>query len=113
LAVNASESLSAKLEGRLTETSFEPGTLEFFGSFNDFVTPEPPLTLSRPERRALSDEWYAEVAATYRAAAARGLKPRTAIAQAAGVSTDLAGRWVYEARKRGLLAPTTPGSVRT
>jgi hypothetical protein len=54
-------------------------------------------------------EFYAAVADRYRDAAARGLSPRTAIATAADVSTDVAGRWVREARKRGLLPATDPG----
>jgi hypothetical protein len=61
--------------------------------------------------RRLDDDWYAKVGATYIAAKDRGLKPRMAIAELAGVSTDVAGRWIYEARKRGHLPPTRPGRV--
>jgi hypothetical protein len=39
------------------------------------------------------------------------LNPRSAIAEAAKVSTDVAGRWVREARKRGFLPATDPGKV--
>ena len=36
-------------------------------------------------------------------------KPTEAIAEAFDVSRSTAGRWLVEARKRGLLAPATPG----
>jgi len=67
--------------------------------------------LKRPAGRNLPDEFYATVAERYRDAAGRGLSPRAAIAEAAGVSADVAGRWVRQARKRGYLPPTEPGKV--
>jgi hypothetical protein len=42
-----------------------------------------------------------------RQAIGRGLKRRTAVAEAAGVSVDVAGRWIYEARKRDLIRETS------
>jgi hypothetical protein len=109
LAVNASDALSAALAARLDEDPEELGPRAFEGFV--IVIPEPPITLKRPKAHRLTDEWYAEVAKVYRLAAARQLNPRTTIAEAAGVSTDVAGRWVYEARKRGHLPPAQPGKV--
>ncbi len=112
IALNANDALSTQLEARLREADM-PGTLEFHQAFATYPVPvvEPPLALKRPKTKRLDDDWYAKVAETYRAAAARGLNPRATIAAAASVSTDVAGRWVYEARKRGLLPPTAPGKV--
>jgi len=112
LAVGADASLRRDLEARMDHDVAELGTNEFHEQFTGFVHPEPPLRLERPRGRALPDDFYGEVADAYRAATARGLRPRTAIAQAANVSTDVAGRWVREARKRELLPPTSPGRVR-
>jgi hypothetical protein len=111
LAVTASESLRAALESRLDQIVPEVGTPEFQGSFTSWVQAEPPLTLERPKGRALPDEFFAKVAETYRAATIRGWPPRTAVAEAAGVSTDVAGRWVREARKRQYLPATKQGKV--
>jgi len=111
LAVGASESLRAALQRRLTETVPEVGTVEFHRAFTSWVHEEPPLRLQRPKGRALPDEFFAKVAETYRAATIRGWPPRTAVAEAAGVSTDVAGRWVREARKREYLPATEQGKV--
>ena len=112
LAVNAHKGISDAVRRRLRERTAEPGTADFFRSFTGYVKQaEPPLVLRRPKGKALNDAWYQEVADVYRAAAARGLRPRVAIADAAGVSRDVAGRWVYEARKRGFLPPTDAGKV--
>jgi hypothetical protein len=111
VAVAASEALQARLAARLGEKVPEVGSIDFHKSLSGFVLPElPPLV--RPAGRNLSDEFYAAVADRYRDAAARALNPRTAIAEAAGVSTDVAGRWVREARKRDLLPPTRTGKVK-
>jgi hypothetical protein len=112
LAVNATEALRADLARRLNETAPDVGTKEFWAAFTGFIHDEPPLKLERPKGRRLSDEFFAQVAETYRGAMMRGLPPRTAIAEAAGTSTDVAGRWVREARKRNLLPPTRQGKVR-
>jgi hypothetical protein len=112
VAVNASESVDRELSNRLDE-DYDIG-LDFFEKFTGFTKPAGPvprITLKRPEGRRLDDSFYAKVADAYRAAAARGMKPRTAIAKAADVSTDVAGRWVHEARKRGYLPPGEQGRV--
>jgi hypothetical protein len=111
LAVEASAMLREALARRLHETVPEVGTLEFYETFTGWVHEEPPLTLERPKGRALPDEFFAKVAETYRAATIRGWPPRTAVAEAAGVSTDVAGRWVRVARDRGYLPATKQGKV--
>jgi hypothetical protein len=76
-----------------------------------------PLKLERPAGRKLDDSFYEQVGSVYRQALGRGLKPRRAVAEAAGVSPDVAGRWIYEARKRipktspGFIPKTSPGKV--
>jgi hypothetical protein len=111
LAVEASKSLRDALARRCREHVPEVGTPEFYDVFTGWVHDEPPLTLERPKGRALPDEFFAKVAETYRAATIRGRPPRTAVAEAAGVSTDVAGRWVREARKRKYLPGTEQGKV--
>jgi hypothetical protein len=112
LAVNASDSLRKALARRLQEPVPEVRTQEFVGAFTSWVHEEPELALERPKGRALSDDFFAKVADTYRSAMTRGLPPRTAVADAAGVSTDVAGRWVREARKRKYLPATHQGKVK-
>lgn len=111
VAANAGGSISEQLAARLDEPPPTIGSAEFREAFSGWVQPEPALELRRPPGRRLDDDWYVKVGATYIAAKDRGLKPRTAIAELAGVSTDVAGRWIYEARKRGHLPPTRPGRV--
>jgi hypothetical protein len=110
IAVAASPGLRESLTARLDEVIPDTGSVEFKQALSGYVHPELP-PLERPAGRNLSDEFYAAVADRYRDAAARGLSPRSAIATAADVSTDVAGRWVREARKRGLLPATNPGKV--
>jgi len=113
LAVAASESLREKLASRLgDEVPGDPGSEAFMRAFDDFVVPEPPpVALKRPKGRNLSDEFYKAVADAYRVALERSEAPRTAIAESAGVSNEVAGRWVRQARKRGYLPATEPGKV--
>ena len=116
VAVNASAAVSAGLESQLKQSVPRPGSPEFVNLFMGYRRPDPePLAplpaLKRPTGRRLDDAGYGTVAEFYREASARGLKPRAAIAEAAGASPDVAGRWIYEARKRGFLPPTRPGRV--
>ena len=116
LAVGASEGLRADLAARLSEPVENPGTKEFLESFEGWMHDEPsseppPLELKRPAGRNLDDAFYGRVAATYRSAVQQGLRPRPAISRAAGVSGDVAGRWIREARRREYLPPTKPGRV--
>lgn len=110
LAVRANEGLRERLAAKLDQVTPEAGSADFWKALTGFPQPELP-PIERPAGRKLSDEFYATVAERYRDAAARGLNPRTAIADAASVSTDVAGRWVREARKRAFLPPTQPGKV--
>jgi hypothetical protein len=110
LAVNASALVSNELAERIDEP-IAPGSVDFHKAFTGYGHHPEPIVLERPTGRRLDTSFYAQVADAYRIAASRGLNPRSAISGAAGVSTDVAGRWVYEARKRGLLAETTPGKV--
>jgi hypothetical protein len=105
-AVDADERIRDELARRISELP-EPG---FDGAFGE---PErsKPIRLVRPKGRRLDDSFYQQVAVTYRQAIGRGLNPRQAIAEAATVSPDVAGRWIYEARKRDLIPKTTPGKV--
>jgi hypothetical protein len=112
LAVEASESLRQKLAARLEEPAPDPGTKEFMKSGDGFLVPEPPpVRIKRPSGRNLSDEFYVTVGDAYRVAVERGEAPRAAIAESAGVSNEVAGRWVRQARKRGYLRATDPGKV--
>lgn len=114
IAVNANAQVRDTLATRINAPIAETGTPQFIDEFMGYGHhPEAPITLERPSGKLLTDEWYGKVADAYVMAAARGLKPRKTIAEVAGVSLDVAGRWIYEARKRGLLAPTQPGRVRT
>ena len=106
LAVSADSMLRDALARRLGEDP-EPG---FRGAFGEPTRGEP-LLIKRPAGRRLDDSFYERVGVVYRQAIGRGLKPRQAISEAAGVSPDVAGRWIYEARKRGLIPKTTPGKV--
>jgi hypothetical protein len=105
-AVSADQRVRGKLAERFAEEA-EPGFRQAYG--------EPvrgkPIELVRPKGHRLDDSFYARVALAYRQAVGRGLNPRQAISEAAGVSSDVAGRWIYEARKRSILPPTSPGKV--
>jgi hypothetical protein len=109
-AVNANEAVTAELGKRLAEEP-EEGFRAAFGEARPVRTPLAPL--KRPPGRRLDDNFYARVALVYKQAVGRGVKPRLAIAEQAGVSTDVAGRWVREARKRHLIPKTTPCKVTT
>ena len=111
VAVAASPGIREMLAKRYEEEAPEPGP-ELLKALSGYVQPEPLPPLERPRGRNLPDEFYETVADRYRDAAARGLNPRTAIASSASVSTDVAGRWVRQARKRGYLPPTEPGKVK-
>jgi hypothetical protein len=107
MAVNANERVLDELAARLDEAP-EPG---FRAAFGEAQHSGEPLQLVRPAGRTLDDSFYGQVGFVYRQAVGRGMKPRLAIAKAAGVSPDVAGRWIYEARKRGLIPKTRPGKV--
>jgi hypothetical protein len=105
-AVQANEGVKKELAKRLGEAA-EPGFRNAYG----VAERGKPLTISRPKGRNLSDGFYASVAIAYKHAVGSGENPRQAIAEAAGVAADTAGRWIYEARKRQFIPKTTPGKV--
>ncbi len=113
-AVAASDALRNDLEKQFEEPAPEPGSDEFkkMAETAAWSHPEPLPALKRPRGRRLPDDFYAAVANLYREATTRGLNPRTAVAEQAGTSTEVAGRWVREARKRGQLPPTAPGKAK-
>jgi hypothetical protein len=66
--------------------------------------------LAHPEPgKRLPDEILARAAEVYRNALRRGLGPTDAVALAFPISRSTAGRWIVEARRRGLLGPAIPG----
>jgi hypothetical protein len=65
---------------------------------------------SRPEPgKRLTDDWLERVAEVYRTALQNGLPATDAVATAFPISRSTAGRWVMEARRRGLLGEAIPG----
>jgi hypothetical protein len=113
VAVNADDALRSALADKLEQPVPPLGSANFLKAFSGFHRRAPRFVLERPPGHRLSDDFYRAVARAYRDAAARGLSPRAAIADDADVSTDVAGRWVYEARKRGFLPATEPGRIST
>ena len=107
--ISVSPSKPARLKQRVPTVGSEAFGAEFAAGY---VIDEPPIKLRRPSGRYLPEQFYDEVARAYRTAVERGLKPRKTIADAATVSTEVAGRWIREARKRDLLPATEPGKVR-
>ena len=60
-------------------------------------------------RNRITGELLEEVAQVYRKAIDDGIPPKKAVGEVWHASTSTAGRWISEARKRGILGPTTPG----
>jgi hypothetical protein len=75
------------------------------------VVPEEAILpkLRRPD--AITDEFLALVAAHYRRAVLEGRSPALALAGSAKVPVRTIHRWVYEARKRGIMPPGRRGRV--
>jgi hypothetical protein len=64
-----------------------------------------------PAGHRMTDDFLYTVARAYALAALKGLAPAPAIAEQAGVSPRAVHKWVYTARKRGIMPPGTPGRV--
>jgi hypothetical protein len=62
-------------------------------------------------RRGRPDEFYRDVARTYRESAQTSPRPVWDLADAHGVPLTTAHRWVKEARRRGFLPPGQPGKA--
>jgi len=67
----------------------------------------PEVAIELPADGRLSDQFLSEVARAYELAVKRREAPAKAIARAADVSPRTVHRWVYTARKRGLMEPAT------
>jgi hypothetical protein len=64
-----------------------------------------------PAGHRMTDDFLHTVARAYAIAALKGLPPAPAIAEQAGVSRRAVHKWVYTARKRGIMPPGTRGRV--
>ncbi len=72
----------------------------------------PPFELSPSSaEEGLTDQFLEEVARAYQSAASRGLRPNVALAEQAQAPKRTVEKWVYLARKKGLLPATRPGRV--
>lgn len=69
--------------------------------------PEPPPPLSRPVD-GITDDFLRQVARAYSFAAREG-RPAPTLAEQAGVPVQTVRRWIYQARKRGIIPPGRPG----
>jgi hypothetical protein len=70
--------------------------------------PPEPSPLSSPDD-GLTDEFFKQVRAAYDAAVNAGRPPAPTLAEQAGTTVRTVHRWVYLARKRGIMQPGKPG----
>lgn len=84
--------------------TFGPGPDYVEGVYNE---------LQRRRRSRVTDADYERVAQVYREAAANGESVQHAVKDAFTVSQSRAAAMIGEARRRGLLPPTTPGKATT
>jgi hypothetical protein len=63
--------------------------------------------------KGLTDEFLAHVAAAYSAAVASGKQPGPELARQADRPVKTVHRWIYTARKRGIMQAGRPGSVQS
>jgi hypothetical protein len=87
--------------------NLETGMLErdgFWREMHDAL----PGRRSKPGTRLL-DEDLERASNVYRDALSLGKNPTDTVAEKLHISRSTAGRWLVEARRRGLLGPTTPG----
>jgi hypothetical protein len=68
-------------------------------------------SIEPPAGHRMTDDFLHTVARAYALAALKGLAPAPAIAEKAGVSRRAVHKWVYTARKRGIMPPGTRGRV--
>ncbi len=80
-------------------------------AFRERYRPEPRKNLKRPAQRKLDDDFFRQVAFTYREAVIRGLNPGQTIAADAGVPHSTASRWIALARQKKFLPPPQRGKV--
>jgi hypothetical protein len=67
--------------------------------------------LEPPAGRRMTDDFLREVARAYRLAARKGVPPAPSIAENAGVTDRAVHKWIYTARKRGIMPPGKRGRV--
>jgi hypothetical protein len=67
--------------------------------------------LEPPAGRRMTDDFLREVARAYAVAARKGRPPAPSIAEVAGVTDRAVHKWIYTARKRGIMPPGTRGRV--
>jgi hypothetical protein len=67
--------------------------------------------LEPPAGRRMTDGFLHDVARAYAIAARKGLPPAPSIAEIAGVTDRAVHKWIYTARKRGIMPPGTRGRV--
>lgn len=67
--------------------------------------------LRAPEGGRLTDEFLAQVHRAYAAAIERGEWPAPALAEQTGVSRHAVRKWIYTARRRGIMPPGRQGTV--
>ncbi|MEU3222638.1 hypothetical protein ABZ695_05695 [Streptomyces sp. NPDC006976] len=72
-------------------------------------SPQDSFPVVRPLEGRLTDEHLRDVAEAYRWNTNANRPPAPAIAEAAGVPVRTVHRWIYEARKRGILPPARTG----
>jgi hypothetical protein len=80
----------------------------FRAVFDEYLSAYRRLRPRRGRGATITDEFLTGVAATYRAAMERGEPPTKAVMETYITSRPTAGRWVHQARARGLLGKTTP-----
>ncbi|MEV6116646.1 hypothetical protein AB0L59_30265 [Streptomyces sp. NPDC052109] len=73
------------------------------------VTDEGRLPEIKPPQGRISDEFLQDVADAYRKLTDMSKPPAPAIAELSGAPVRTVHRWIYEARKRGILPPARPG----
>jgi hypothetical protein len=96
----AAERFRRDAAGRVVEAPMSGADMEHFRS--DFAA-----RVRRPRRgKPLTDDQLRKVAEVWRDAAARGSRrPTLDVARRLYVARSTAGRWIAEARRRGILAP--------
>lgn len=98
----------------LVDTDPNHGTPEAIAAIEKAVHPlldELPLPQDRTrgKRHQITEAHLSEVVAVYQQATAQGEGPTRAVSNHFNVAHSTAAKWVMGARRRGLLAPTTPG----
>jgi hypothetical protein len=64
-----------------------------------------------PAGSPMTDDFLRDVARAYAIAARKGVPPAPSIAKVAGVTDRAVHKWIYTARKRGIMPPGTRGRV--